>query len=329
MMRGFDPRFRDLPDYILKITHEIWEGREIAALHRFYGKDMVARSTLGVMVGNQDVINDTLAAQAAFPDRQIHGDDVIWSGDEDAGFLSSHRSMIIGTHTGPGAFGPPTGKVVAARCFADCHVRDGVIDDEWLCYDMADMVRQLGHSPESWARQSIQREGGTDRARQPFTPAIDLPGPYTGRGNDHPLGTRLADMLSRIMAMDFSVIRRGYDRAVHVWHFGGATGWGIPFAEAQWLAFRTAFPDATFRIDHQIGRSDPGEPDRAAIRWSLTGTHSGFGDYGAPTGAPVHVMGFTHAEFGPRGLRREFTLWDPVSIWKQILLACPDHTSLS
>ncbi len=61
---------------------------------------MVARSTLGIMVGADSVIRDTLASQAAFPDRQIFGDDVIWSGNEENGYLSSHRSMIIGTHTG-------------------------------------------------------------------------------------------------------------------------------------------------------------------------------------------------------------------------------------
>ncbi len=59
---------------------------------------------------------------------------------------------------------------------------------------------------------------------------------------------------------------------------------------------------------------------RAALRWSLTGRHDGFGSYGPPTGAPVHVMGLTHAEWGPWGLRREFTLWDELAIWKQILL---------
>jgi hypothetical protein len=191
---------------------------------------------------------------------------------------------------------------------------------------MGAMVRQLGHSPEGWARASIAREGGAEKARKPFTPAIDLPGPYSGRGNDHPLGQRLADNLTRIMDKDLAVIGKDYDRAVHVWHPGSVTGWGVPFAEAQWMQFRTCFPDATFRIDHQIGRADPGQPDRAAVRWSLTGTHSGFGLFGAPSGAPIHVMGFTHAEFGPWGLRREFSRWDEVSIWKQILLAQPDHT---
>lgn len=322
-------RFKTLPDYIQGVTFEIWEGRDIASLNQAYGKAMVARSTLGVMVGAEVVIHDTLASQAAFPDRQVYGDDVIWCGNETDGYLSSHRSMLIGTHTGHGVFGPPTGKVVSARAIADCYVKDDVIDDEWLCYDMADMVQQLGHTPESWARMSIVREGGADKARLPFTRDLDLPGPYKGRGNDDPVGARLAGILTRMMNMDFSTIRQDYDRAVHIWHPGGATGWGVPYAEAQWLQFRTSFPDAQFSIDHQIGRSDPGEPDRAAIRWSLTGTHSGFGPYGAPTGATVHVMGFTHAEFGPWGLRREYTLWDPVSIWKQILLACPDHAYLS
>jgi hypothetical protein len=40
---------------------------------------------------------------------------------------------------------------------------------------------------------------------------------------------------------------------------------------------------------------------RAAIRWSLDGTHDGWGAFGRPTGAPVHVMGMSHAEFGPWG----------------------------
>ena len=62
------------------------------------------------------------------------------------------------------------------------------------------------------------------------------------------------------------------------------------------------------------------------MRWSLTGKHDGWGAYGAPTGAEVHIMGATHVEFGPFGaagwgVRREWTLFDETAIWKQILLA--------
>ena len=317
-------RFANLPDYIQGVTYEIWEGRQISSLKQSYGADMVMRSTAALILGNTGVIDDTLGSQAAFPDRQILGDDVIWSGNDDDGYLSSHRSVIIGTHTGHGVFGPPTGRVVTTRCIADCYVKDDVIEDEWLCYDFSSMVQQLGHTPSDWARASIQREGGPDNAARPFTPDQDRPGPYLGRGNDHPLGQRLTEILTRIMDKDIAVIGEHYDRAVHVWHAGGTTGWSRPFAEAQWMQLRTALPSAKFEVHHQIGRSDPGEPDRAAIRWSLTGTHDGYGVFGPPTGAPVYIMGFTHAEFGPRGLRREFSLWDEVAIWKQIHLHTGD-----
>jgi len=83
---------------------------------------------------------------------------------------------------------------------------------------------------------------------------------------------------------------------------------------------RSSFPSANFSIDHQIGREDPLLSPRAAVRWSLLGKHDGWGMFGQPTGAKVYIMGFTHAEFGPYGLRREYTLFDPVSIWKQIFI---------
>jgi hypothetical protein len=34
-------------------------------------------------------------------------------------------------------------------------------------------------------------------------------------------------------------------------------------------------------------------------------------------------MGISHAEFGPRGIRREYALFDEVAVWKQILLQTP------
>ena len=43
-MQGFDPKFRDFPDYIIGITKEIWEDRGIATLHDYYAPDIVVRS---------------------------------------------------------------------------------------------------------------------------------------------------------------------------------------------------------------------------------------------------------------------------------------------
>lgn len=324
-MKGFDAQFTDLPDYILKITKEIWEDRGLTTLHRYYAPDLPMRFPSGIVTGNRGVIDGTLATLAEFPDRQLLGEDVIWSGDEDAGFLSSHRLVTTGTHTGHGAFGKPTGRRFTIRAIADCAAKDNAIYDEWLIRDAGGIVRQLGMKPKRFARDQIKAEGGPEAATRPFHPADDIAGGYTARGNNNEWGARLADILTRIMEKDFTVIRADYDRAIRTEHPGAKGGWGWDFAETEWMRLRSSFPTAKFEIHHQIGRSDPAQPPRAAVRWSLTGTHSGFGAFGKPTGAEVHVMGITHAEFGPfgyggAGLRREFTLWDEVSIWKQIHL---------
>ena len=51
-MKGFDPRWKDLPDYIIGITKEIWEDRGIATLHRYYTPDLAVRSPTALVVGN-------------------------------------------------------------------------------------------------------------------------------------------------------------------------------------------------------------------------------------------------------------------------------------
>lgn len=319
-MKGFDPKFSDLPDYIIGITKEIWEDRGIATLHDYYAPDIVVRSPSSVVVGNEGVIAATMATLAEFPDRQLLGEDVIWSGDEDAGFLSSHRIYSTATHAGDGVYGAASGTKLRYRIIADCAAKDNQIYDEWLIRDQGAIVRQLGLDPKQYAADLIESEGGPESCVRPFTPAIDQPGGYTGTGNDGEAGHRYADTLNAIMGADLAAIERDYDRACQLELPGGVTGHGRAAADEFWLGLRAAFPDATFTIHHQIGRNDESAAPRAALRWSLDGTHSGWGAFGAPTGAPVHVMGLSHAEYGPWGLRREFVIFDETAVWKQILL---------
>ncbi len=323
-MKGFDPKFKDLPDYILKITREIWEDRGIAKLNHRYSPDIPMRFPEGVFIGNQRTINGTLATLAEFPDRELTGEDVIWSGSEEDGFLSSHRLLTMGTHTGGGAFGRPTGKRFVIRAIADCAAINDQINDEWLIRDTAGIVKQLGMQPKKFARNLIAREGGSENCVKPFSPMIDVAGPYKGRGNDNEWGARMSDILTRMMEKDFAVVRAEYDRAVQTEHPSSTTVHSWADTEKLWMGLRSSFPDAKFTVEHQIGREDPMLSPRAAVRWGLHGKHDGWGMFGQPTGADVYVMGFTHAEFGPYGLRREWTLFDHVSIWKQILMQTGD-----
>ncbi|WP_273507126.1 nuclear transport factor 2 family protein [Fulvimarina manganoxydans] len=319
-MKGFDPKFRDFPDYIISITKEIWEDRGIATLHHYYAPDIVVRSPASVVMGNQDVIAATLATLAEFPDRTLLGEDVIWSGTPEEGMLSSHRLLSTATHLGDGVYGKASGRKLTYRIIADCHAIDNQINDEWLIRDQGAIVRQMGLDPKAYARDLIAREGGPEACKRPLSPETDRPGPYLGKGNENEWGQRYGETLDRIMKADLGVIPSEYDRACQLEYPGGVTAHGREAADRFWIGLRASFPSATFTIEHRIGRDDPLMPPRAAIRWSLSGKHDGWGDFGPPTGADVYVLGAAHAEFGPWGLRREYVLYDETAIWKQILL---------
>ncbi|SHH41027.1 SnoaL-like polyketide cyclase [Cognatiyoonia sediminum] len=320
-MKGFSNRFTDFPDYIIGITKEIWEDRGIGTLHDYYAPDIPVRSPSSVVKGNQGVIAATMATLAEFPDRTLYGEDVIWSGMPEDGMLSSHRLHSTATHAHDGVYGKATGKTLRYRIIADCHAINNQINDEWLIRDQGAIVRQLGWDPKDYAADLIDREGGPENCVKPFTPEIDIDGPYKGTGNDNKWGQKYAELLTRIMNAEFSVIPQEYDRAVNLEYPGGVSALSHGGADKFWMGLRASFPNAEFKIEHQIGRDDPMMPPRAALRWSLWGKHDGWGSFGTPTGAQVYVMGASHAEFGPWGLRREYTLFDETAIWKQILLA--------
>ncbi|MEO9822508.1 MAG: ester cyclase [Paracoccaceae bacterium] len=319
-MKGFANKFKDFPDYILGITQEIWEQRGLSTLHDYYSKDIPVRSPGSIVFGNENVIAATMATLAEFPDRRLLGEDVIWSGTPEDGMLSSHRILSTATHLGDGVYGKATGKKLRYRIIADCHAINNQINDEWLIRDQGAIVRQMGWDPKQYALDLIEREGGVDHCVRPFHPSIDQIGPYTGRGNDNEWGAKYADVLTRIMGADLGVIPAAYDRAVTGYYPGGQERVSTDGVDAFWIGLRSAFPNATFKIDHQIGRQDPMMPPRAALRWSLTGKHDGWGVFGEPTNAEVHVMGASHVEFGPWGIRREYTLFDETAIWKQIAM---------
>ncbi len=82
-MKGFDSQFKDFPDYILKITYQIWEKNDVEAIRDYYADTpnvslpTPTRSPSGVIYGADPVIESTYASKKLFPDRTLLGEDVI------------------------------------------------------------------------------------------------------------------------------------------------------------------------------------------------------------------------------------------------------------
>ena len=125
-MKGFDAQFKDFPDYILKITYQIWEKNDVEAIRDYYADTpnvslpTPTRSPSGVIYGADPVIESTYASKKLFPDRTLLGEDVIWTGNDDEGYFSSHRILSTSTHSVDGMYGKATGKKLYNRTIADC-----------------------------------------------------------------------------------------------------------------------------------------------------------------------------------------------------------------
>ncbi|MCP5099368.1 MAG: hypothetical protein GY943_27760, partial [Chloroflexi bacterium] len=117
-MRGFDPQIQDIVDYIIKITHEIWEERSIGRLYDYYGTNMRIHTSSGDIYTRDKVIEGTIQSLAAYPDRRLYADEVIWRGDDDNGYFTSHRLTHEGHNWGHTRYGSPTGKKISYRAIA-------------------------------------------------------------------------------------------------------------------------------------------------------------------------------------------------------------------
>lgn len=323
-MQGFDAEFADLPDYIVRITERIWEGRAIGAIRRYYADDCPMYTTMGPARGLAAIVAGTLDTLNAFPDRRLLPEDIVWSGDDRAGFLSSHRIIAPATHLGPGPFGPPTGRAVSFRTIADCFCVGNRIVEEWLARDQAGIALQLGLDPVVLAGELAAGDAAAGKAPWHLADAQRLRG--TGRLREPVLQRHPAAVLVR-EGLDAIWNRTEIDRVAELYH--PACTVRVPGAQTlhghervnRWLfGWLAAFPDAKLAVEHSIALEEPGQAPRVATRWWLTGTHTGHGRFGPPSGATVLLLGITHSTVVHGRIRDEWVVADELALRKQIAL---------
>lgn len=323
-MQGFDDCYADIIDYIIRCTHRIWEERGLDLIDTHYSADCPVYTMAGPVFGAAVVKANTLKTLESFPDRTLLGDAVIWSGDDQAGYLSSHRITSHATNLGASEFGPATGRKIEFTTIADCLCRQNRIIEEWLVRDNAAIVRKLGFDIRALAAEqakadqangpAVWRLDAMEKVRLLATPVIAtaMPDPITAPLDfarwyfASILQNISADSIDAAYALDASVILPDERRAV-----------GHDAIMLARNAIFACFDYSAFTLDH-VGSVIEGPYTDIALRWSYTARHSGDGRYGAATGREIYILAVTHLRTIDGQIAQEWTVFDELALRRQM-----------
>ena len=323
-MQGFDDCYADIIDYIIRCTHRIWEERGLDLIDSHYSADCPVYTMAGPVFGAAVVKANTAATLVSFPDRTLVGDAVIWSGDDQAGYLSSHRITSHATNLAASEFGPATGRKIEFTTIADCLCLENRIIEEWLVRDNAAIVRKLGFDivalaaaqakadkasgPAVWRQDAIAAVRGSAVAVE----AGALPNPvqdpeefarwYFAQVLQSPSSEALAAAYAPAARVNLPDERRP------VGHEAIARGRNAIFG---------CFDGSAMTLDH-VASVIEGPYTDIALRWSFTARHAGDGLYGAATGRDIYILAVTHLRTINGQIAEEWTVFDELALRRQI-----------
>ena len=326
-LRGFDPIYTDLVDYIVRCTHRIWEEKAVGLIYTHYTHNAVMYTALGAIYDRETIVQDTIQRLVTFPERRGMATQVIWRGNDVDGFYTSHYVTGAGRHTQAGLYGPATGRSFNTRTVADCMVFENRIYREWMVTDSLGLVRQLGLDPDAIAEARAREMLG--RGHQ----AVDIGEPGRLLGQMPPeaeADTRLAHTETEAWCL------RGLHEILNRRMFGHVREMYAP--NAQWhgplmkelygraailhqtLALVGVLPDCAWVPQHICSVPCEEGGEKVAIRWVMEGHHLGHGMLGAPTGHRVFVLGFTHLHVVDGRITEEWTVYDGLAMLTQVKL---------
>ena len=130
--------------FMRRSLHDIWNRRMLGGLEHYYAPNVVLYTTgHRILHGRADYRYNLTALLAAFPDAHLLVDHTASVPNGADGFRVATRWTLLGTHTGPGWYGPPTGKRVRLMGITHSEIGQGRVVKEWLMYDEVALLKQL------------------------------------------------------------------------------------------------------------------------------------------------------------------------------------------
>ena len=312
-----------LVDYILGITHQIWEGGGIDLILNYYDEQVEVYALDGVTVGAIAMLRDSQAFLAAFPDRLLIGDGVIWSRESNGDFYSSHRIFSPMTNLGDSIFAPATGKKVQIMNIADCLVCEGKIVKEWLVRDNLALVRQLGVDPVR-AAETVGRNRDVHSREWVSKETERLENSIEGERNDEGDPAGIAGHLlnglwqsSETALEDFIGARYAPYAVLHrspIEYYSGSQSILGHYSRA-----REVFGKRRISLDHVAATGSDEFGTELAARWTMHCTHSS-PFVGIPaSGKSLLILGVSQWRLLEGRVLREWTVFDQLAVLGQVL----------
>lgn len=323
-MRGFEDTYVDIIDYIVRITHRIWEEKDIGYIYDTYSHTSKVYDDYGLQYGRDKIVADTVHTINAFPNIRLFADEIIWAGDDEVGFHTSHRTLITGHNTGYSRYGPPTGRRVKLWCIANCVALNNEIFAEWVVYDTASLIAQLGFDVREMARafgnemnlNLLNDERSSDPER---LPGQGKPEYLAYKSNAFDIEDFLRVTYHNIWNRRMlGTVRQAYAPSLR---FTGSTGRsynGRGEYQSYILSMLAMFPDLALNVDDVYWMGNDNDGYLSAVRWSITGTHRGYGIYGSPTGRQVSIWGVSQHRIQNGIITEEWTLFNEFGTMQQI-----------
>ena len=327
-LRGFEDTYRNIIDYIVRITYRIWEDRDVEYIRDTYADDSHVYDDYGLQLGDAKIVADTYHTTGAFSDIQLIADEVVWAGDDEVGFHTSHRTIIRGTNDGPSRYGVATGRAVDVLVFANCVALENEIFLEHVLYNNSSLMQQLGFDlraaapglaadpPAGWPRDASVWANLRNAAR-PAAP-LSVSEPIDGFDVDRFVRGAFDALWN---GRSFEVLAAAYEPG---FEFQGPTDRAFRGARPYRVMLESifaAFPDLEMQMDEVYWMGNDAQGYLSAQRWSGEGTHTGGGIYGEPTGRPVQIWGITQQRIEAGRIVSEWMLFNELDLLMQLARA--------
>jgi predicted ester cyclase len=324
-MRGFEDTYVDIVDYIVRVTHRIWEDQDVGYIYDTYTAGCFVYDDGGAKYGVERVVEGTIGSIQAFPDTRHFADEVIWAGDDEHGFATSHRYVTTGHHLGPWRWGPATGRKVNLWGIANCVIRENEIFEEWVLYNMSSKLMQLGVDV-AWAAREYGNElnrlgadrhqgeverltGGRAPESFPLSPGKSFDVEHFVRAVWHNIYNR----------RDLSSVDRAYAPTVRWKAASNRVGYGRQDVKAMARSLLATFPDLGMQVDEVYWMGNEADGFRVSVRWTAQGTHRGYGLYGTPSNRRVHLWGINQLYLSHGQITEDWLMFNEFDVLAQIL----------